>query len=425
VFVAETPVGLFFVDDHGNIIERELFVGGPSEAAAQLQHLQEGKVDARILDTMKRVAKLHELVFENELLGNAAKEAGLEVSVRPDPVIQQFRSRLSADSVERENWVKAQALDFGVTRTADGYNEFVRQVTLQIARAGIALAATKRDLSAVQAMRAVDDLDKTLNLLAGRVREWYGLHFPEMDRMIENHDTYARLVSKLGNRRNFTLTNLLDHGLPKATAEQLAASASKSMGGEIEEQDLAVLQSFCELMLELYKFRSKSESYVEEVLKQVAPNMTALVGAALSARLISIAGSLDNLAKMPASTLQVLGAEKALFRSLKTGARPPKHGVIFQHTAIHQAPRWQRGKIARTLSGKLTIAARVDAFKGEFVGEKLKGDVSKKIDGIKERYKTAPPASPPTPPPSAPRQRFQRKSEFQRKRDFGRKRKAR
>ncbi|HKM75582.1 MAG TPA: C/D box methylation guide ribonucleoprotein complex aNOP56 subunit [Candidatus Bathyarchaeia archaeon] len=418
VFVAETPVGLFFIDNQENVIERELFVGGPAEAAVQLRQLQEGKPNARIIEAMKRVAKLHQLIFENELLGNAAREAGLEVSIRPDPAIQKFRNRLSSDSVERENWLKAQSLDIGVTRTTAGYNEFARQVTLQIARTGIAIAATKRDLSAVQAMRAVDDLDKTLNLLAGRVREWYGLHFPEMDRLIENHDTYARLVAKLGDRRNFTLTNLLDQGLPKETAEQLTESASKSMGGEIEDQDLAVLRSFCELMLELYKFRAKSESYVEDVLKQVAPNMTAIVGAALSARLISIAGSLNNLAKMPASTLQVLGAEKALFRSLKTGARPPKHGVIFQHTAIHQAPRWQRGKIARTLSGKLTIAARVDAFKGEFVGDKLKDDVNKKIDGIKERYKTAPPSSgPPPPPPSRER--------FQRKRDFGRKRKTR
>jgi nucleolar protein 56 len=97
---------------------------------------------------------------------------------------------------------------------------------------------------------------------------------------------------------------------------------------------------------------------------------------------------------MPASTLQVLGAEKALFRSLRTGARPPKHGVIFQNTAIHQSPRWQRGKIARALSGKLSIASRVDAFEGEFIGEKLRQDVSKKVDEIKERYKIAPP--PPT-----------------------------
>jgi nucleolar protein 56 len=162
------------------------------------------------------------------------------------------------------------------------------------------------------------------------------------------------------------------------------------MGAEISDADLAVLQSFCELMLELYKFRGKSEGYVEDVLKEIAPNMTSIVGAALSARLISIAGSLDNLAKMPASTLQVLGAEKALFRSLKTGARPPKHGVIFQHTAIHQSPRWQRGKIARAISGKLSIAARIDAFGGEFLGQKLREEVDKKVDEIKERYKTPP-----------------------------------
>src|SRR5208337_2816881 len=301
-------------------------------------------------------------------------------------------------------------------RSSDAYNDLARQITLEMARAGIATAATRRDLSAVQAVRAIDDLDKTLNLLAGRVREWYGLHFPEMDRIVEKHDTYARLVAKLGDRRNFTKENLVSEGMPSPTVDQLAAASRKSMGGQIEESDLQVLKSFCELMLELYKFRMKSESYIDEVLKQVAPNMTAIVGAPLSARLISIAGSLDNLAKMPASTLQVLGAEKALFRSLKTGARPPKHGVIFQHGAIHQSPRWQRGKIARALAGKLTIAARVDAFKGEFVGEKLKDDVNKKIEGIKERYKTAPPSSPP-PPPSGQR--------FQRKRDFGRKRKAR
>lgn len=415
VFVIETPVGLFIVDNLENILEKILFPEQSSEAAVQLKQLQEGNLSVRIIDALKRTAQNHQLTFENEILANAASRAGIEVSIRSDPVVQKFRSRLSSDSVDREKWLKAQNLELDVTRTTAAYNEFTRQVTLQIARAGIAVAATRRDLSAVQAMRAIDDLDKTLNLLAGRVREWYGLHFPEMDRLIENHDTYARLVAKLGNRSNFTVTKIIDQGLPKETSEQLANSAKRSMGGEIEDSDLMVLQSFCELMLELYSFRTKSETYVEDVLKQVAPNMTAVVGAALSARLISIAGSLNNLAKMPASTLQVLGAEKALFRSLKTGARPPKHGVIFQHTAIHQAPRWQRGKIARTLSGKLTIAARVDAFGGKFVGEKLKDDVNKKIEGIRERYKTAPPSAPPPPP----------RQQFQRKRDFGRKRKAR
>jgi len=89
-----------------------------------------------------------------------------------------------------------------------------------------------------------------------------------------------------------------------------------------------------------------------------------------------------------------LGAEKALFRSLRTGARPPKHGIIFQHPLIHEAKRWQRGKVARALAGKLTIAARVDAFSGKYVGDKLKADLEKRIDEIKEKYGEPPPKKP-------------------------------
>lgn len=393
-YVVETPIGLFILDEQGNVLERVFFSKEPQAAASEFKQMQEGKPTKPIIEAMKQVAKKNSpLVFGNQQLANTcAKEANLDVGVRMSPVAEKFRNQLASEWDGRESWLKKQSLQSPATETARAYNEFARQVTLQLARSGIAIAAAKRDLSAVQAVRAMDDLDKVLNLLAGRVREWFGLHFPEMDRLVEKHDTYARLVAKIGNRKNFTNEKLLAEGLPREKADELAAAAKRSMGAEISEADLQVLQSFCDLMLDLYKFRSKSESYVDEVLKQVAPNMTAVVGAALSARLISIAGSLDNLAKMPASTLQVLGAEKALFRSLKTGARPPKHGVIFQHTAIHQAPRWQRGKIARALSGKLSIAARIDDFGGDFLGEKLRDDVNRKVDEIKERYKTPPPA---------------------------------
>jgi nucleolar protein 56 len=392
-YAVETPAGLFILDEKVDVLERVYFSPEPGTAAAELKDLQDGKLSKIALEALKRAAKKHSpLVFENAQLAKAAEREGkLSVSVKASAVAEQFRNHLSSEWKGRDGWVKKQSLDSLIFKTPQTYNDFARQVTLQLARAGIALAAARRDLSAVQAVRAMDDLDKTLNLLAGRVREWFGLHFPEMDRMIENHDSYARLVAKLGNRKNFTYDNLLAEGIPKEKAEELAAAAKKSMGAEIGDSDLAVLQSFCELMLDLYKFRAKSEDYVGDVLKQIAPNMTTVVGASLSARLISIAGSLDHLAKMPASTLQVLGAEKALFRSLKTGARPPKHGIIFQYTAIHQAPRWQRGKIARALSGKLSIAARIDSFGGDFLGEKLRNDVEKKVSEIKERYKTPPP----------------------------------
>ena len=389
-YVIETPIGVFIIDDKLNVLDKVLFAKAPHLAAAELRQIQEGVIATGIIDALRNASKSATLVFENELFAKAAERATLHAVTRKNPIVDTFRIRLSSEWDGRDAWLQQQSLILPALRSSVAYNDFARQITLEIARAGIASAATRRDLSAVQAVRAIDDLDKTLNLLAGRVREWYGLHFPEMDRIVEKHDTYARLVAKLGDRRNFTKENLVNEGIPGPTVDQLAVSSSKSMGGQIEESDLQVLKSFCELMLELYKFRTKSESYIDDVLKQVAPNMTSIVGAPLSARLISIAGSLDNLAKMPASTLQVLGAEKALFRSLKTGARPPKHGVIFQHTAIHQSPRWQRGKIARTLSGKLSIAARVDAFGGTFVGEQLRDDVDKKINEIKERYKVPP-----------------------------------
>jgi len=122
----------------------------------------------------------------------------------------------------------------------------------------------------------------------------------------------------------------------------------------------------------------------------------------LTARLIALAGGLVSLAKMPASTIQVLGAEKALFRALKTGSRPPKHGIIYQDMSIHDAKRWQRGKISRALAGKVAIAARTDAFSNRYIGDVLKADLEKRVNEIKEKYAK--------PPPREERRRRRRKS---------------
>jgi nucleolar protein 56 len=126
-------------------------------------------------------------------------------------------------------------------------------------------------------------------------------------------------------------------------------------------------------------------------MEEVAPNTKALAGSLLGARLIAIAGGLSNLSRKPASTIQILGAEKALFRSLKTGTLPPKHGLIFQHTFLHDAKRWQRGKIARALAGKLAIAVRTDAFGGRDIRAALKADLDKRVAEIQEKYREPPP----------------------------------
>ena len=394
IYIIETPAGVLAVDKNESVVEKTLFGRSAEEAAEKLRQLQSGNAipELRHLVLSVRESGFDTLVAETEGLSKALKSID-ETSTRVEAgatVVTQFREKLATDWKGRSKWLKQRDLFVRPLTDIDEYQKFVRQVTLVLARVAVTAAAAKRDLYAVQAVRAIDDIDKTINLFAGRIREWYGLHFPELDRIVEKHDTYARLVSDLGLRSNFTEENLEKEGIPKERIQQIASSARRSMGASFPEEDLEWLRSFCRDTLELLRFREKAEAYVDDVMKQAAPNTTEILGPLLTARLMSIAGGLQNLAKMPASTMQVLGAEKALFRSLKTGARPPKHGVIFQYASIHQSPRWQRGKIARALSGKVAIAARVDAFGGDFIGDKLAKDLEKKITEIQEKYKEPP-----------------------------------
>jgi nucleolar protein 56 len=226
-----------------------------------------------------------------------------------------------------------------------------------------------------------------------RIREWYGIHFPELDRLLDKHETYIRLVYKLGSKENFTQENLKKLEIPKVKVEQIVKASKTSMGADLTETDLSQIQTLCKNVMELYDLRERLESYLDSTMEEVAPNIKALVGSLLGARLIAIAGGLTNLARRPASTIQVLGAEKALFRSLKTGTRPPKHGIIFQHAYLHEAKKWQRGKIARALAGKIAIAARTDAFGGRYIGDELKADLEKRIEEIHEKYSAPSPVS--------------------------------
>jgi nucleolar protein 56 len=219
----------------------------------------------------------------------------------------------------------------------------------------------------------------------------------------------------LGTRENFTQQALEREDLPKNKTEQISRIAESSMGADMVETDLAQIQALSRTILEMYKVRESIETYLDKTMGEVAPNTKAIVGALLGARLIAIGGGLESLSKRPASTMQVLGAEKALFRSIKTGARPPKHGLIFQHTLIHDAQRWQRGKIARAVAGKLAIAVRIDAFHGNYVGDKLKMALDKRIDEIRRKYPEPPPVKEQKP---RGREFRERPREFRERRDF-------
>jgi nucleolar protein 56 len=280
---------------------------------------------------------------------------------------------------------------------------------MEISKLRVKGATGKRDLLVSQGIQTLDSLDQTVNLFMGRLREWYGVFFPELDRLIEKHETYARLVLNLGSRDNYTLEGLEAENIPKERTQLIAKAAEGSMGTDVSNIDLEQVQALAKDVLIFYELRKNMEDYVDRTMEEMAPNIRAVAGALLGARMISIAGSLQNLAMRPASTIQVLGAEKALFRSLKTGARPPKHGLIFQHTLLHDAKRWQRGKIARVIAGKLAIAARADAFgEGHYIGDTLKTEINQRIGEIREKYKEPPP--PKELKPKEKRAAFERRS---------------
>lgn len=287
----------------------------------------------------------------------------------------------------------------GVITSTQEFWEYRQKFATELIRRHLRIFAKKRDLLAAQAIRAIDDLDKTYNLFAIRTREWYSVHFPELDQLIPDHQLFLELVEKLGVRENFTNENLVEFGISRDKALIIEEKAKNSIGADLSDFDIKPIQTLARMANEMYELRQELVKYIDAVMREVAPNVTALVGSLLGARLISLAGSLEDLAKLPASTIQVLGAEKALFRALRFGGRPPKHGVIFQFPDINKSPRWQRGKIARALAGKLAIAAKVDAYTGRFIGDKLLEDLHKRIEEIKKLYAKPPPRKETLPSP--------------------------
>jgi len=398
--IIECVMGVFGFGEANELIDKVLFQKDPTEAAERLGKIETGRV---IDETATLVKKLQDkgytlFMFENpETARNAQEKLNIEVEVaRPSEAGEILRKNLDKIALE---------VAF-VTQSAE-LREWVHEVSMELTKIRVRRAVEKRDLVVAQTIQTIDDLDKTLNLFMSRIREWYGLHFPELDRLMEKHETYARLVANLGRRDNFTAENLEKEGLPKTKTEQIASAVNTSMGAELDEGDIHQIQAMCKNTLELYDVRQKLEGYLDSVMDEVAPNIRVLAGSLLGARLIAIAGGLSNLAKMPASTIQVLGAEKALFRALKTGTRPPKHGIIFQHTLIHEAKRWQRGKVARALAGKLAIAARTDAFSGKYRDE-LRANLERRIKEIQEKYEKPPLVKPPAKPLKKPPWRMKR-----------------
>jgi len=238
------------------------------------------------------------------------------------------------------------------------------------------------DVHLGQAVRAYDDLLYASNILSERLHEWYGLHFPELE-VVTEPEAYARVIEEKGSREDVLSALKLE---------------MDSIGSDVEPEDLGSIRVLAHVLGESYAVRSKVEKYIDIRMKQVAPNVSSLAGPVVGARLIMQAGSLRRLASMPAGTVQLLGAEKAMFRHLKKGSRPPKHGIIFTHPLVHNAPTWQRGPIARALAAKICIAARADAYSHTDVSASLKEQVDKRVEEIRKQRPSPPKRAQQAPP---------------------------
>ncbi len=269
-------------------------------------------------------------------------------------------------------------------------NEFeaanlLRKFAIVLSSLKVGEISAKLDLHVIQSVNALDEIDKIVNAMGARMREWYGLHFPELDAMMQSLPAYCEIVSRAGDRKNIDQAVLKDIGL-QDRVDDVVDAARSSKGGAITMDNLGVLQNLAEEIKHLSNTRDSLTKHLEQEMDKVAPNTKEILGATIGARMIAKVGSLDRLAMLPASTVQVIGAERALFRALKTGSRPPKHGIIFQHPLVHSAPKWQRGKIARAIAAKVVIAARIDAYKG--VKEpSLMGKLNERIEEIRQKYK--------------------------------------
>uniref|UniRef100_G3WD26 Nucleolar protein 58 n=2 Tax=Sarcophilus harrisii TaxID=9305 RepID=G3WD26_SARHA len=323
-----------------------------TEALAASTALVEGKLSKNLKKVLKKIAakEAHEqLAVADAKLGGVIKDK-LNLSCIHSPTITELmrgiRSQIEGLITGLPSREMA-AMCLGLAHSLSRYK--------------LKFSADKVDTMIVQAISLLDDLDKELNNYIMRCREWYGWHFPELGKIITDNLTYCKCLRKVGDRQNFASSDLSEI-LSEEVEAEVKAAAEISMGTEVSEEDINNILHLCNQVIEISEYRNQLYEYLQNRMMAIAPNVTVMVGELVGARLISHAGSLLNLAKHAASTVQILGAEKALFRALKTRRDTPKYGLIYHASLVGQSTPKNKGKISRMLAAKTALAIRYDAF---------------------------------------------------------------
>ncbi len=291
------------------------------------------------------IAKRLSSIGKGEIL---EEEKALVQDIERFLVLDERLTKLGGELIEEEP-PSIEHEDLGFT------NDMLHEAMMILAREKAEPEVTK-DENIAQAVNALDDLVQSANLLSERLHEWYGMHFPKQQRVMKDEE-FIQIVIKYDEKEEVK-----------------------------SQEDFKPIQDLAKTLQNIHDRKKQLEEYLKNEMGDKATNLSHLVGPIIGARLIAKAGGLNRLAKLPSGTIQMLGAEKALFRHLKDGSKPPKHGIIFQHPLIHRAPYWQRGKIARAFASKIAIAAKVDEHSDKFIGEELKKDLLERIEDIKEKY---------------------------------------
>ncbi|KAJ3196702.1 snoRNP complex protein nop56 [Irineochytrium annulatum] len=346
-----------------------------------------------LMDVTEGVVHEHLKAFlEMNMPAKSKKSASVQLGVEESTLAGQIKKELGYDVVTNET---VKEICRGLRYHAEKLLKQLRDGDFSRAqlglghsysRAKVKFNVNRADNMIIQSINLLDQMDKDVNLFSMRVREWYSWHFPELVKIVSDNALYARCVKQIKNKSNLTeddipaLESILSEDATKAS--QIYQAAQISMGTDISDVDMENIEAFADRVISLTDYRKKLHGYLVSKMHQVAPNLSALIGEMVGARLIAHAGSLTNLSKYPASTVQILGAEKALFRALKTRGNTPKYGLIYHSTFIGRAGTKNKGRISRVLANKCSIASRIDCFQEKMTstfGEMLREQVEERL----------------------------------------------
>lgn len=377
IYITNSIAGFIAVDDNLNIIDYNLFKD--ENIPSQLFKLANNELLDEEIELLQRLIK--NISDNNSDINKSdnnrnANDYNFDIIIESNNRLSNYTNILNNSEYDVKNIdiqiltpnkggeylrsnLKEILLELGFS-SPEEYRSKLISIYNELAILRMKESSEEEDKLIIHAINSIDEIDESISKLVERIREWNILYFPEID-IIQNNESFINLIADYDNRDEII------NNPPEAIEKNESIDVENgSSGADIEIEDVDMINNFAKSIQSLQSTRRKTEEYIDKKMEKLAPNLRDLLGSTLGAKLISHIGGLKDLAMYSAATIQIMGAEKALFRHLKTGERPPKHGLIFQHPQVRTNPWWVRGKIARTLALKISLAVRKDVFSNEF-----------------------------------------------------------